>query len=58
MLLVTYFTMTKMKYLFEKEYQTITQMFIDGSITQEQYFIFVDYYENETTKKLFTINLN
>jgi hypothetical protein len=56
--LVIFFITTKMKYLFEKEYQTITKMFIDGSITQEQYFIFVEYYENETTKKLFTINLN
>jgi hypothetical protein len=57
-MLLVIFTMTKMKYLFEKEYQTITQMFIDGTITKEQYFIFVEYYENETTKKLFTINLN
>jgi hypothetical protein len=50
--------MKKMKYLFDKKYESITEMFTNGLMEKQDYFKFVEYFESETTKKLFTINLN
>ena len=64
MLLINYTTI-KMKfhfktenYLLQKRYDYITNLFLKGKITKEDYKIFIDYYENEATTNLFTVNLN
>lgn len=45
-------------YLFDKKYELITEMFINGLMEKQDYFKFVEYFENQARKKLFTINLN
>ena len=62
MMLLTTFTMKKMKfpfktenYLLQNRYDYITNLFAKGIITKKDYLTFIDYYENETTIKLFTV---
>lgn len=45
-------------YLLNKKYESVTELFTNGLMEKKDYFTFVDYFENETTKKLFTICLN
>lgn len=45
-------------YLLQNRYDYITNLFAKGIITKKDYLTFIDYYENEATIKLFTVNLN
>lgn len=45
-------------YLLQKRYDRVTILFFDGKMSILDYQIFINYFENEATKKLFTINLN
>lgn len=51
-----YFKTTE--YLLQKRYDYTTNLFLKGFVTKEDYKIFIDYYENEATINLFTVNLN
>lgn len=46
------------KYLLQNRYDETTNMFYNGIITLHDYQIFIEYYENQATIKLFTVNLN
>lgn len=45
-------------YLYQKEYDNITNMFIDKLIDKEEYCKAIEFYEDEFIQKLYTVNLN
>ena len=46
------------KYLLQFRYDELTALFTSGVMNLEDYKIFIEYYESEMTKQLFTVNLN
>lgn len=46
------------KYLLQFRYDELTLLFTSGVMNLQDYKMFIEYYECEMTKQLFTVNLN